>query len=116
MMARSFLESHLILSPRANEAVVQSLNEGLEYLTTNNSLNVRVPPEDEIENQKEFIVLDAQVSMEEYVRQYCAERGATARHVAKLISRIKTMIKDSDYDEEYLDSLLEIEYERHRQL
>jgi len=116
MMARSFLESHLILSAKADRNIIKNIGDGLELLTKNNYLDVRVPSEDEIENQKDFIVIDEQVSTEEYVRQYCSGRGATPRLVAKLISRINSMVKDSDYDEEYLDRLLEIEYERHRQL
>lgn len=117
MMARSFLESHLILSSFADAKVVKNLNEGLELLTKNNFMDVRVPAQAEIENQKDFIVLDEQVSVEEYVRQYCSLRGATPRLVAKLISRINTIVSDSsDYDEEYLDGLLRVEYERHRKL
>ncbi len=116
MMARSFLESHLVLSKYANNNVVKALDVGLTHLTKNNSLNIRVPSEDEIENQKDFLVIDTQVSIDDYVRQFCSERGATPRLIAKLISRMKIMTKDSEYDDEYLDSLLELEYERHHQL
>lgn len=116
MMARSFLESHLVLSKYANNDIVKALDVGLAHLTKNNSLNIRVPSEDEIENQKDFLVVDTQVSVDEYVMKFCSERGATPRLTAKLISRIKVMTKDSEYDNEYLDDLLEIEYERHRQL
>lgn len=117
MMARSFLESHLILSSSADANVIKSINEGLDYLTENNLLNVRIPSPEEIEGQKDFISVNEQFSLEEYVRDYCTAQGATPRLTGKLISRLSSILGDSsDYDTDYLDDLLRIEYERHQKL
>jgi superfamily I DNA and RNA helicase len=116
MMARSFLESHLVVGRRADFETVQNINLGLSYLTENNCMSLRVPSAEEINNQQEFIVLDQMQTVEEVVRQFCSERGASPRLVAKLINRINTMIGDSEYDDGYLDTLLNMEYERHRML
>lgn len=116
MMARSFLESHLVIGRKADSETVQNINLGLEYLTANNCMNLRVPSAEEINTQQEFIVLDQVQTVEEVVRQFCSERDASPRLIAKLINRINTMIGDSEYDDDYLDALLNVEYERHRML
>lgn len=117
MMARSFLESHLILGRSATSPILEQINTGLDYLTTNNILNVRIPTKPEIENQKELFVVKEQFSVEEFVRDYCNNRGATATHTARLVARINLMLNDStDFDEEYIESLLNLEYERHKKL
>lgn len=116
MMARSFLESHLVLGKRANSEVLRNVKEGLRYMLENGYMNLRVPSDEEIAKQKEFIVIDEQPSVEEFVRQYCASKSATPRLLAKLINRMNDIVKDSDYDEEYLEALLEAEYRRNKAL
>lgn len=116
MMARSFLESHLVLSNEANNEVTADIERGLNFLMENNYMEVPVPSEEEIEDLKDFIVLDESISIEEFVKEYCNARGASPRLVAKLISRISTIVGDSDYDLDYLEKLLPIEYERFKVL
>lgn len=116
MMARSFLESHLVLSNEAKNEVTADIERGLNFLMENNYMEVPVPSEEEIEELKDFIVLDESISIEEFVKEYCNVRGASPRLVAKLISRISTIVGDSDYDLDYLEKLLPIEYERFKVL
>lgn len=112
MMARSFLESHLLVESKINDDILS----GLEFLTKNNYMNVRIPTEEEIKAQQEFIVLDELPSIENAVRKYCAERDATPRLVGKIISRLNKIIGEGDYDEDYLNALIKAEYDRHLSL
>jgi superfamily I DNA and RNA helicase len=89
MMARSFIESHLILNESADSPVINSITQGLDYLIKNNKMDVRKPSQEEIEKQNDFIVLDEAVSVEGLVKSFCKSRGATPRHIAKLIGRLK---------------------------
>jgi superfamily I DNA and RNA helicase len=115
MMARSFLESHLVLGNNVDQNVLRNVNQGLDFLSDNACMNIRVPSPEEVK-QGEFIVLDELPSIEEIVRAFCAEKEAnpSPRLIAKLIDRITTMVGDADYDQEYLDALLSAEYLRHR--
>lgn len=117
MMARSFLESHLILGNTVDQAVLNNVNQGLDFLTNNSCMDVRVPSPQEIE-QREFIVLDEFPSIEEIVRAFCADREASPspRLIAKLIDRISSIVGEAEYDQEYLEALLNAEYERNRML
>ncbi|WP_084682828.1 DEAD/DEAH box helicase [Perlucidibaca piscinae] len=112
MMARSFLESHLVLGRRANTEVLSSISIGLEHITQHGVMNVRIPSPEEIASQKELIILNEQTSIEEHVKQFCATKSASPRLVAKLIKRMNDILEDSDYDEEYLRDMLEAEYKR----
>lgn len=115
MMARSFLESHLVLG-RADSAVVNQITEGLNFLSTNGFMNLRLPPEEEIVNQQKYIIIEEPDTIEEIVRHYCSDKGATPRLIAKLISRMQEVIGDNDYDKEYINTILNMEYERNRKL
>jgi superfamily I DNA and RNA helicase len=116
MMARSFLESHLILGNRANPDVVNNVSAGLTFMLQNNYMNLRIPTEEEIASQRELIVVDELPSIEEFVRQFCSQRAASPRLIGKLINRAIEIIGDTDYDEEYLSDILEAEYKRHKVL
>ncbi|WP_272517934.1 DEAD/DEAH box helicase [Providencia sp. PROV221] len=116
MMARSFLESHLVLSKDADNDVINEITKGLDFLMENNFMKVPVPSEQEIADLKDFIVLDEAISIEDFVKDYCSQRNASPRLVAKLISRISSIVGDTDYDLDYLEKLLPIEYERHKVL
>jgi len=119
MMARSFLESHLVLSKHANAAILQKVTAGLHYLTRNNAIDVRIPSAEEIKNQQDYIVLEEQFSVEDLVREFCAGKSppATPRLIAKLINRMNIILNDaSDLDDDLVKGYLELEYERHKTL
>jgi superfamily I DNA and RNA helicase len=117
MMARSFLESHLMLSKFSDSAILDSVRAGLANLTVNNELNLRIPTAEEIEKQKDFIVLAEGFSIEKAVKAFCKARGATPRLVAKLISSVTKMLEDmDDYTEEYMLKIIELEYDRNKVL
>ncbi|HGE8268925.1 MULTISPECIES: DEAD/DEAH box helicase [Aeromonas] len=117
MMARSFLESHLILGNATDKVVLQNINDGLDFLTKNNYMDVRLPTQEEIEKQKDFIVLDEALSLETLVRKYCSGRKSTPRLIAKIISRVSAMLSEiDDYDTEYVLGLIELEYQRNKVL
>lgn len=115
MMARSFLESHLVLGKHVDQDVLLSVNKGLDYLSANACMDLRIPSTEEIQ-QREFLVLDEVPSIEEIVRAYCGEKetNPSPRLIAKLIDRISTMVGDTDYDQDYLEALLNAEYLRHK--
>jgi len=117
MMARSFLESHLILSNTTDEKVFDRVDEGLKFLSQHNYLDVRVPSEDEI-IQGQFIVLDELPSIEQIVKDYCTERNSSPspRLIAKLIKRITSITVSEDYDTDYIVGLLNVEYPRNLEL
>lgn len=112
MMARSFLESHLILGNSTDIDVINNLRNGLAYMQEHGRMNIRIPTEEEIENQKDLFVLQDLNSIESIVKKYCKDKGASPRLVGKLISRINTMIDDGDIDEAYIKQLLDVEYKR----
>ncbi|ELY4302243.1 DEAD/DEAH box helicase [Cronobacter turicensis] len=117
MMARSFLESHLMLSDNTDKDVLEKVTKGLEYLTAHNELNVRIPPKEEIEKQKDFIVLAEGLTIESAVKEYCATHGATPRLLAKVTNSVTRMLDDmDDYTEDYLYSIIELEYKRNKKL
>ncbi|SNY65049.1 DEAD/DEAH box helicase [Stenotrophomonas sp. CC120223-11] len=116
MMARSFLESHLVVGPTTPADLVKSLNEGLGEIYSHNYMEVRIPPPEEIAHQQQYIVLEERSSLDDSVREFCNTRGASPRLTAKLISRIHDIIGDSDYDETYLKQILEAEYGRNKSI
>lgn len=117
MMARSFLESHLVLNNDKDNPSIPKIIEGLEFLNENNYMDVRKPSEEEIANQKDFIVLDEKVSISLSVKKFCADKKTTRRLVAKITNRVERIIsEDDDVDEGYIKGLIEIEYERNKKL
>lgn len=116
MMARSFLESHLVISSFADPATVLALKQGLGSLYEKGYLDVRIPTDAEVAQQKDFLVLDEQHSIEDLVKNFCTGKNASPRLIGKLNDRISTIIADSDYDEGYINKLLELEYERFKSL
>lgn len=117
MMARSFLESHLMLSDKTDAEVLEKVTEGLGYLTVNNELNLRIPTQEEIDSQKDFIILSEGFSIDTAVKQYCTANGATPRLLAKVTNSVSKMLEDmDDYTEEYLLSIIELEYKRNKKL
>lgn len=116
MMARSFLESHLVLGDGVDTQVVSDVSVGLKFMQDHGYMSVRIPTEDEIASQKDLFVLEEAESIEKVVRKFCKEKGATPRMVGKLISRITTVVGDGEFDDDYLANLLELEYDRHKKL
>lgn len=115
MMARSFLESHLVLGGSVDKEVLHDVRKGLSYLAKNSQMNLRVPEKEEVVD-REFIVLDEVSSIEELVRNYCEERGGSPRLIARLISRVNILVEDGDYDENYLRTIIPAEYERYKKI
>ncbi|MFM5487909.1 DEAD/DEAH box helicase [Aeromonas veronii] len=116
MMARSFLESHLVLGDTVDSDLLASLDHGLECMKTNGYMDLRIPKDDEIADQDDMILLDDSPLIEDYVNQFCEGKSATPRLIAKLISRMQTIIGDEECSESYIKAMLEIEYERHVKL
>jgi len=117
MMARSFLESHLLLSSDTDPVVFETISNSLNQLTLSNELNVRLPTAEEIEKQKDLFVLAEGISIEKTVKRYCEPRKATPRLVAKIISTVSSMLDGiDDYSEEYLLTIVEAEYIRNKKL
>lgn len=117
MMARSFLESHLILSNDKDNPEIPEIIKGLDFLNTNNYMDVRKPSEEEIANQKDFIVLDEAISVSLLVKRFCSDKKQTPRLIAKITDRVQRIIsEDDDVDEDYIKGLIEIEYERNKKL
>ncbi|MFT3215600.1 ATP-binding domain-containing protein, partial [Klebsiella pneumoniae] len=116
MMARSFLESHLVLNDDKENPSMPTILEGLHFLNNNNYMNVRLPSEEEIRNQKDFIVLDESISIPKLVKAYCSDKRASPLLIAKIIDKVERMISedDDDVDGEYIKSLIGLEYERNR--
>ncbi|MES0530831.1 DEAD/DEAH box helicase [Citrobacter portucalensis] len=117
MMARSFLESHLLLSSDTDSKIFEAVSTGLKQLTSDNELNVRIPTSEEIEKQKDLFILAEGISIEKSVKRYCESRNATPRLVAKVISTVSSMLEGiDDYSEEYLSSIIAAEYIRNKKL
>ncbi|MDF4734841.1 AAA family ATPase [Vibrio parahaemolyticus] len=116
MMARSFLESHLILGAETDRTLVSSLEAGLECLKANGYMELRIPTKEEIENQAAMIIWDEGPTLEERVRKYCKENQASPRLTAKMVQRLSEVLKDVDYDEEYFEQIISLEYKRHERL
>lgn len=116
MMARSFIESHLVLGSYANQKVVKQVSGGLEFLLENGCMDLRIPSAEEISRQKEFLVLDEAETIEDAVRRFCESKGATPRLIAKIISRVKKIVGDDDFDKAYLEGIIALEYDRNCRL
>lgn len=117
MMARSFLESHLVLSNDKENPSMKNIQQGLDFLNVNSYMNVRLPSEQEIINQKDFIVFDEPISISVMVKGFCADKNATPRLIAKITDRVKRMVSDDDeIDADYVAQLIEVEYHRNVKL
>ena len=116
MMARSFLESHLIVNNSDNTGMMNDINAGLKFLNQHGYMDLRIPTEEELANQKDLIVLDEQHSIEAYVQSYCEGKNPTPRLIAKLISRMTMIIGDDEYSDSEINALLDIEYNRNLKL
>ncbi|MNJ68893.1 hypothetical protein D3C77_651860 [compost metagenome] len=79
-------------------------------------MDLRIPKDGEIADQDDMILLDDSPLIEDYVNQFCEGKSATPRLIAKLISRMQTIIGDEECSESYIKAMLEIEYERHVKL
>lgn len=116
MMARSFLESHLVLGNQTDTELLTALNSGIECMNSNGYMNLRIPSAQEIENQKALIVWDEEPSLEDRVVAYCEENGASPRLKAKLIQRMAEVMGDVEYEEDYFNVLINAEYKRFEKL
>ncbi|ELX4136145.1 DEAD/DEAH box helicase [Vibrio vulnificus] len=116
MMARSFLESHLVLGAETDRTLLGNLEAGMQCLKTNGHMELRIPSEEEIANQNDMIIWDEGPSLEDRVRSYCENQGASPRLTAKLVHRLNEMMKGVDYDDEYFEQIMSLEYRRHEKL
>ncbi len=117
MMARSFLESHLLLSDNTDKEIFNTVSTGLNELIKNNELNVRIPPKEEIERQKDLFIIAEGISIEKSVKRYCEQNASTPRLIAKIINTVTSMLEGiDDYSEEYLLTIIEAEYRRNKKL
>jgi superfamily I DNA and RNA helicase len=116
MMARSFLESHLIVNNSDQSEMMDDINSGLKLMNKSGYMDLRIPTDKELANQKDLIVLDEQHSIEAYVQSFCKGKNATPRLYAKLVSRMTTIIGDDEYTDLEINSFLEIEYNRNLKL
>ena len=116
MMARSFLESHLVLSNDTDMEVLGEVKKGLDFLMRENYMKLRIPSADEISKQKDYIVLDEPLSISSLVKSYCKDKKASPRLIAKIIDRVTRVIADDDYESDYIIGLIELEYERNKVL
>ncbi|AOM39350.1 hypothetical protein A9255_01220 [Xenorhabdus hominickii] len=91
MMARSFLESHLVLGDDKENPAMENIQQGLDFLNINSYMNVRLPSDQEIINQKDFIVLDEPISISTMVKNFCADKKASPRLIAKITDRVKKL-------------------------
>ncbi|MEC4156434.1 DEAD/DEAH box helicase [Providencia manganoxydans] len=116
MMARSFLESHLVLSNDTDMEVLGEVKKGLDFLMRENYMKLRIPSAEEISKQKDYIVLDEPLSISSLVKNYCKDKKASPRLIAKIIDRVTRVIADDDYESDYIIGLIELEYERNKVL
>lgn len=116
MMARSFLESHLVLGKHTDTTLLDTLRAGLDCINTNNYMDLRIPSPEEIENQNRMLEWNEEPSLEEMVIDFCEKKGATPRLKAKLIQRMAEVMGDLEYEEEYFNSLINAEYKRYETL
>ncbi|HHZ6552260.1 TPA: ATP-binding domain-containing protein, partial [Escherichia coli] len=119
MMARSFLESHLVLNNDNENPAIPTIIEGLDFLNKNDYMDVRLPSDEEINNQKDYIILDESASINQMVKKYCADKKSTPRLIAKVTHTVETIIAgldDDDVDDDYINRLIEIEYIRNKKL
>ncbi|HAV1411525.1 ATP-binding domain-containing protein [Vibrio parahaemolyticus] len=116
MMARSFLESHLVLGSQTDQELLSDLNSGLECIINNGYMDLRIPSAEEIENQKTLIVWDEEPSLEDRVVAYCEEHGASPRLKAKIIQRMAEVMGDVEYEEDYFNVLINAEFKRFEKL
>jgi len=116
MMARSFLESHLVLGRPSDKALLKKLKDGMDCMDKNGHMNLRIPSAEEIADQADTILWDETPSVEDYVRRFCKDKDASPRLIAKLINRISAIVGDEECDEIYINSILDIEYPRHLKL
>jgi superfamily I DNA and RNA helicase len=116
MMARSFLESHLIVNNNEKTTMMSDINAGLKFLNQHGYMDLRLPTPEELINQQDLIVLDEQHSIEEYVHNYCDGKNPTPRLIAKLVNRMSSIIADNEYSDSEIYAILEIEYKRNLKL
>jgi superfamily I DNA and RNA helicase len=116
MMARSFLESHLVLGTKADSDLINKLNAGLDCMYTNGYMDLRVPSDEEIESQQAVLVWDEKPTIEALVTEFCEQHEASPRLKAKLLQRMTEILSGEEYDNEYFNSLIEVEYKRNVKL
>ncbi|MBO2568141.1 DEAD/DEAH box helicase [Shewanella algae] len=112
MMARSFLESHLVLGSSVDINLLADLNSGLDCINKNGYMNLRIPSDEEKANQKDLIVWDDTPKLEERIREYCKELGANPLLTGRLVYRVSNMIGDDEFDDDDLKQLVDFEFRR----
>ncbi|HHC6575884.1 TPA: DEAD/DEAH box helicase [Vibrio parahaemolyticus] len=112
MMARSFLESHLVVSDQTDSELLTALEAGMECMNSNGYMSLRVPPRSEIESQNALLVWNELPTMEDKVKEFCEEKGASPRLIAKLIQRMSELMKDVEDDDDYFNDMINAEYKR----
>lgn len=117
MMARSFLESHLIIENISDAKTIKNVRKGLKTISNKGVMKLRIPDKAEIKAQQSMIIQNEHFSVDIIIRKFCDEKSASSRLRDKLLSRMHEMTKnEDDYDESYIRDLLEAEYKRNRHL
>ncbi|WP_447017858.1 DEAD/DEAH box helicase [Shewanella algae] len=118
MMARSFLESHLVLgSNSANDQIIPLLKSGLKCIRQNGFMDLRIPTDEEIANQNDMFSMNENLSIEDMVSEFCAENDCSPRLKAKLIQRMRSILEsEEEVEDEYFYELLKLEYNRYKKL
>lgn len=112
MMARSFLESHLVVSDLTDKVLIADLSAGIECMNQNGYMILRIPTKAEVESQNALLVWKESQSIEDKVKEFCEERGASPRLKAKLIQRMTELMKDVEEDDDYFNDMINAEYRR----
>ncbi|HFO4239171.1 TPA: hypothetical protein ACHJXI_004574, partial [Escherichia coli] len=110
---------HLVLNNDNENPAMPTIIEGLDFLNKNDYMDVRLPSDEEINNQKDYIILDESTSINQMVRKYCEDKKSTPRLIAKVTHTVETIIAgldDDDVDDDYINRLIEIEYIRNKKL
>ncbi|GAB1072640.1 MAG: hypothetical protein SAqTSA_27410 [Shewanella algae] len=117
-MARSFLESHLVLgSNSANDQIIPLLKSGLKCIRQNGFMDLRIPTDEEIANQNDMFSMNENLSIEDMVSEFCAENDCSPRLKAKLIQRMRSILEsEEEVEDEYFYELLKLEYNRYKKL
>lgn len=112
MMARSFLESHLVVSDSTDAALLTALEEGMECMNANGYMSLRIPPPEEVESQNSLLIWNESPSIEDKVKEFCDEKGASPRLRAKLIQRMSNLMDGLEEDDDYFNDMINAEYRR----
>jgi len=117
MMARSFLESHLILRSSVGIKSLPMIKKGLDFLTEHNEIKIKKPNPDDVADLKDYIIEEESISIQSMVDDFCKERRASPRLTAKVKDHVfKLLANDDVTDQKYVTSIIEAAYIRYKDL